>query len=148
MIKLEVSTVIKPSEDPEKVKSALRKIYDFKEFKEEGPDDEGTINISAEAYGIDALRYFFEQVRKQRIVQAIRNQMLSIMDINNNEVEFMINKQALTRGIFSFCSGSEESPLGPVYIRISAKDIEYVLNYLFPETEDGKVLEVDYLPRE
>ena len=47
---------------------------------------------------------------------------------------------------FHFCHSPEESPMGPVWIKIESDDITRVLEYLVPHTIKGKPQEVNYLP--
>ena len=148
MITLTVSTEVRPSEDPDVVHEALETLYPFPQFERREIDDLGTFSLTGVATGVEALQDLFQKVRQQRIVQTIRNQLLSIMDLNNNSVEFMINKQALTRGKISYCRTARESPLGPVYVKICGRDIEKIVDYLFPQTKNGKVLDVDYVPNQ
>src|SRR6056297_492794 len=148
MIELEVETEVRPTESEEKIREALETLYPFSRYTRTDPDYRNVYRIKAKGEGAETLKNLFEQVRRQRIVQTLRNQILSIMDLNNNEVEFMVNKQALTRGKISLCTMARESPLGPVHIRISGNDIEEIIDYLFPETKRGKVIEAGFIPKE
>ncbi|MHA1646867.1 MAG: RNA-binding domain-containing protein [Promethearchaeota archaeon] len=154
MITLKIRTIIYPSEDLKQIKRIFEYFYPFslstesEEIKISEPNDIHKSIASATINGLHALDFLFTQVRKQRIVEAVRKFVLERMDLNNNICKFLLHKQTLTKGSIVLCSEPEESPLGPVEIEISAENIEYVLNYLFPETEHGKVLEVSYIPEE
>ncbi len=148
MITLIVRTTLNPTGNIEIIEKALNLLYPFEDFEISEPNSRGQIYISAQATGPNALQFLFTQVRRQRIVQALHNYVIDIMNLDRNEATFMINKQALTQKYLSLCTEPEESPLGPIFITIKADNIDRVINYLFPETENGKVLEVNYKPAE
>jgi predicted RNA binding protein with dsRBD fold (UPF0201 family) len=148
MIELSVRATIHPTEDEDLVKKAFLNIFPFENFETTEINAKNEYQLKAHASGPEALQFFFIQVRQQRVVQAFHNHVSDLADLKQNEVTFMINKQFLTQKHVALCSEPQESPLGPVYITIRAANIMYVINYLFPETESGKVLEVHYKPHE
>jgi predicted RNA binding protein with dsRBD fold (UPF0201 family) len=148
MIVLTAQTEIFPSESPDKIKAALTHIADFTEFTESPPDADQVRLLTARATGVHSLQKLFKQVRKQRTVQATRNFVMNLVGNHAKSVRFMIHKQFLTMGRIAVCGLEEESPLGPVMLTIQADNLPRVLEYLFPPTEDGHVLEVDYIPDE
>ena len=48
---------------------------------------------------------------------------------------------------FHFCHSVEESPMGPVWIKIESDDILRLLDYLVPHTIKGQPQEVNYIPK-
>lgn len=141
VIELIVRTTVHPTEDEAIIQKAISHLYNFTEFHTTEKQEDGTYTLIAEATGPETLNFLFTQVRKQRIVQTIHDHVLNLADNLNNEVRFMINKQVLTQRYIALCDTREESPLGPIFITIRANNIIRLLNYLFPETEKGTVLE-------
>ncbi|UYP47958.1 hypothetical protein NEF87_004243 [Candidatus Lokiarchaeum ossiferum] len=148
MILVNISTQVFPTEDLEVIHKIFNYFSDFDELEETIPNEKGVIEVSAKMEGLSGLTFLYRQSRKQRIVQAIRNHVENLMDLHANTCVFMLNKQALTQGYIGICQTPSESPLGPIHVKISATNIERVINYLFPPTEKGHVLEVDYTPTE
>ena len=148
MIKLEIKTKIYPTEENEIIFKIFRNFYPFEKLEPSIPNEDGESELHAEITGINSLNFIFNRVRRQRIVETARNHAIDRMYTIDNTCSFMLNKQALTQGKIALCETASESPLGPVNIRISANNIERVINYLFPHTEKGKVLEVNYKPEE
>ena len=142
MIKLEVVTDIFPSEDEEIIKKALMNLFPFENF--ESKEVGNRRKIRGIATGPRSVEFIYRQVRRQRTVEAMRHRAFKCMDIEENSLELMINKQALTQSFVVICTTPAESPLGPVYLNLSASDIEALVEYLFPKTEKGKVLEARF----
>ena len=144
MIELHISTKLYPTEDREKIISLFNLFYDFSDKKMSEEDSEHVRIIEASAEGKESLNYLFQQIRRQRTVEAVRKQVLRRMDLNHQKVTFFIHKQALMNNKIVLCKNQDESPLGPIILTIKAKDIEFIINYLFPPTKDGRVLEATY----
>jgi len=143
MIELEVKIQEFPSENSEKIAELFSNIYPFAEITHTEKNPRGTITHTGTAQGLDSLRFFFEQARKQRTVEAIRQHILALLENEDNPqtVFFLIHKQALTQKKIVICKDPEESPLGPVIITLKSEELYVLINYLFPPTEKGKVIE-------
>ena len=144
MIELHLSTKLYPTEDRENIISLFNLFYDFSNVKINEENSEHVRIIEASAEGRKSLNYLFQQIRRQRTVEAVRKQVLRRMDLNHQKVTFYLHKQALMNNKIVLCKNQDESPLGPLILTIKAKDIEHIIEYLFPPTKDGKVLEVNY----
>lgn len=144
MIRLTVQTHIYPTEDRERISELIKMLYPFSQLYLSEPDERGIISLKGEAEGSSTLEFLFRQVRQQRTVEAVRRHVIHRIDLNHSQVTFLIHKQALMKHRVVLCQDPTESPLGPIRISIKSEKIEAVINYLFPPTEKGKVLEVDY----
>jgi predicted RNA binding protein with dsRBD fold (UPF0201 family) len=105
-------------------------------------DNETFLRVSAD--GRQALRKLFTRFREEYNVEAARK--LLFRHKRGNSTRAYFHKQGAFQGVLHFSMEAGESPLGPVKVEIVADDIERVLNWLVPRTEDGAVLEVDYQP--
>lgn len=148
MIELELKTKVFPTEDEEILRRSFNKIFPFEKIELSPPDKDGTAELVASAQGLDSIKFLFTQVRRQKTVQAVRDHTHNKMDFERNHCKFDINKQALVQGFIVLCTAGIDSPMGPVSVKISAQRILPVMEWLFPPTEEGKVLEVAYKPVE
>ncbi|GAF83110.1 unnamed protein product [marine sediment metagenome] len=144
MIHIYIKTEYNSTEDPKKLKTVLTNFSSIIEDKIELIETDSSRFFTAEASGIEILKNFFEGIRKQQIVQSARK-ILNI-ERDSEGVSFMLNKQALFVGKFHFSETPDESPMGPVHVRIESDNIDSLIEYLVPETRKGIPIEVDYLP--
>ncbi|MHA1110579.1 MAG: RNA-binding domain-containing protein [Promethearchaeota archaeon] len=145
MIKIELKVEVNPTEEPEKILEVLNNFADIEK-------ENITIDLISENHylyttaveGRKSLHYMFTGLRSQRIVESARKHLMGKM--RERTVSFLLNKQALFMKKFHFCHSPEESPMGPVWVKIESDDITRVLEYLVPHTIKGKPQEVHYLP--
>jgi uncharacterized protein len=147
MIQLTLTATIHPSED----EAILREI--FSKFGEGGEIEvvsslnspEKTLTMSL--MGLNSLFFLFNQVRKTRTVEAFRQHLLNQIEPGDTQTSFLVNKQVLTKDKVVLCRSSKESPLGPIRVTLQSNDILELINYLFPPTEKGKVIEANFTPQ-
>ncbi|MHA1340309.1 MAG: RNA-binding domain-containing protein [Promethearchaeota archaeon] len=139
-VKVYVELIFYPTENQNKLFNIIQNIIDVKEENIKIKKNGKFPKIYAVAEGKNGIEKLYEGFRKQKTVQSARSQLFN--RINGNSVEFMIHKQAAFMKKFHFCHSEDESPMGPVWIRIESNNIEKLLNYLVPETKQGKVLEM------
>ncbi len=132
-----------PTENIDKIKQICNLFTELDNFDDLIHEKNEYKEIRFIIEGIEGLKFLFSQVRKQKIVEAVRGHVYNFINVDMNRCSFILNKQALTMGKVGLCYNSDESPLGPVRITISANHIESVINYLFPPTENGQVLEAE-----
>ena len=144
MIKLQLQTDLHPTEDRAIIADLFNKFYTFSQIDLSEPNDRGVSVLSAQAEGPTALDFLFQQVRQQRTVEAVRRHVIHRMDLNHNSSTFFLHKQALAVNRIVLCHSADESPLGPIIVTISANDIQALIDYLFPPTKEGKVLEAEF----
>lgn len=92
-----------------------------------------------EAYdGPDSLKLLYEILRRQKILDSARSEMLRGLD--GDIISFRLNKQAALMGFVSF--PAKEEPLGSIHVKITGG--ERVVDWLAPKTENGiPVIEID-----
>ena len=130
-IEIFVSSSVRPTERVDRVVSAIENIFPGLVM------DIRTDRI--EAYdGPDSLRVMHELLRRQKILDAARSEMLR--GFVGDATSFRLNKQAALMGIVSF--PAEEEALGSLHIKITGG--ERVIDWLAPRTENGApILETD-----
>jgi len=148
VISLKIKMNLYPTEEKENLVILFNFFFPFETITTSEPDSSGVSEMSAEIQGINALNFIYKQVRKQRTVEALRHFILPRIIFNTNSCKFLIHKQALSMGKVVLCKTKAESPLGPVYLEYKANKIEDVIEYLFPPTERGRVIEANYTPED
>lgn len=143
-MRVRVKAPLFPTEEEEKVVSALKKLFPKMSFHVEGEgkfrEIVGTCDCS------ECLENLRMLLRKQRILDSARSYIYRGREAG--AVRFYLNKQAAYVGKVSFCSMEYgESPLGAITVTVDVGDeFEKFVNWLAPATVNGKpVNEVERL---
>lgn len=126
MLSVKIVCPVFPSEDPDKVKSAIEKIFPDAEFGETEDGYECTA---------PTLDNFSRLIRKQKILDATRSQMMRGLR-RTGKVTLNLNKQVAFMGKISFCEG--RIILGTIKVIIESDDLEGLIDRIAPETVDGE----------
>ena len=137
MVYIRIEAEVRPTEDIEKVFKALKNIFAFKNFKVEELGNERKLIIIEES-SIDVLSKMYDGLRRQRILDTSRNILLK--NLRGDTIEIRLHKQAAYQGIISFVDSDAESPLGSIFVIISSKNINALIDWLVPKTTHGKPL--------
>ncbi|MBO8182523.1 MAG: flagellar hook-basal body complex protein FliE [Archaeoglobus sp.] len=131
LVEVEIRTKIYPTEDEEKVMQAVKNFFPDAEFKI--VEKNGEKELIAKAKDIS---YFRDLLRKQRILDTARQEMLK--NVFGNEITIFLNKQTATVSRVNFSDGDVVlSPLA-VTFRLYGIDAQRFIDYLAPPTKDGK----------
>lgn len=123
---LKVEAEVYPTEDPEKVLEAVRKIFPRIDLRVRWTDSSALVEGSGE--GLEALENLKRLLRERRIRAAARRILKSL--IKENILVFYLNKQAAYVGKASFTEPFVESPLPPIRVEVRADDLEEVVEWL------------------
>ncbi len=126
MAKVSVSCPVYPSEDPEKVRAALLKIFPTGEFVLDGG------RMSGEA----DLDNFAQLIRRQRILDTTRAQMKKGMGRSSTKTRFSLNKQVATVGKVSFVD--YRIALGTIDVTVEDEELDALIDRVAPVTVDGE----------
>jgi len=132
MITVEVSAHVNPTEDRDRVQSAIEGIFPGLEY--ELQEREGFAARLVGSGGRDSLELLHELLRSRKILDTGRRNM----HIDGGTVTFILNKQAATVGKVSFPPGDEL--LGSIWVEVGMQDAdeaERVVDWLAPPTENG-----------
>lgn len=125
-IRIHVLAPIRPTEDPEKVRAAIEKL--FPGAKIEVHEDRAT----ATAPDMERVR---ELIRSTRIPDTARGVMLAGLSMDGTASRFLLGKQAAAAGRVHF--GALRSPLGDLEVSIfgdGEHEVERFLYRLAPDT--------------
>jgi predicted RNA binding protein with dsRBD fold (UPF0201 family) len=133
---IEVKVVVKPTEDENKVKTALENVFDYEKLEYKYNDETYLVATSTK---IESLKKLSEKVKKERKELSVRS--LLLRSIENNQIKFKLNKQAAYMKKLSFSTVEEETPLGAIEFRIFAENLKDVIDYIapLPKTQTSKV---------
>ncbi len=113
---------INPSEDPKKVEQAITNVLvdvDVKINKE---------TLRATSTNLESLEKIYEAIHSHQSKNAYRRQLKQ--NLRDDSSWFYLNKQAAFVNTIALCSESEESPLGPIKIVLSSKNIDMIIEWL------------------
>jgi len=123
--KIDVYCTINPSEDQTKVEQTISNIL---------PDIEIQINddsLKATSQNLETLSNIFGVIRSHKIQRVYRRFLNN--NLRNDSTWFYLNKQAAYSNTISLCDEAEESPLGPIKIVLTSKNIEDIIDWLVSE---------------
>lgn len=123
-VRLGLRASISPSEEPTKVARALANIAGEGHGSAEvtGPDAELVTELPG------ALAHVRDQLRDRHVRAAARRQML--LNVEGTSTFVMLNRQAAAAGVVALCGSPEESPLGPIYMRIESERLDAAIDWL------------------
>ena len=125
MPSVEIFCPVFPSEDPEKVKTAILKVFPNAELEETDNEIKGRT---------DNLDRFSKQIRKQKILDTTRSVM--IHGKRGDRTRFFLNKQVAFVGKISFCE--EKTILGTIKVVVTDEEMDDLIDRVAPITVDGE----------
>ncbi|MEM0329901.1 MAG: AAA family ATPase [Archaeoglobaceae archaeon] len=134
-VEVEIETEIHPTEEDEKVVNAIKKLFPDAKIRIEN----GKLFAIARDLG-----RFRDLLRRQKILDTARAELLK--NRSGNRVVIYLNKQTATVSKINFCE--ENAVLSPIRVtfRLIGTSFQRFLDYLAPETKDGKpVKEIEEL---
>ena len=123
--KIDVYCTINPAEDQTKVEQAISNIL---------PDIEIQINddsLKATSQNLETLSNIFEVIHSHKIQRIYRRFLNN--NLRDDSTWFYLNKQAAFSNTIALCDEAEESPLGPIKIVLTSKNIEDIIDWLVSE---------------
>jgi predicted RNA binding protein with dsRBD fold (UPF0201 family) len=119
-----IRTALRPTEDPEKVRTAILNIFPQSEITAE----EG--EIVAKTGSLDRFKTL---IRNQQILDSVRHKLLDGMASGSTSIS--LNKQAAFVKRVSLSEG--RAALGNIEVTIESEDIERLIDEVAPRTVDG-----------
>ncbi|MEM2888802.1 MAG: RNA-binding domain-containing protein [Candidatus Bathyarchaeia archaeon] len=129
-VKLNIEVEVNTTEDSNKVRVAVQKIFGNLDLVEVKNGDQSRLVSNAE--GLEALEAFHELLRKERILDAARKMLFN--GLKGKTITFFLNKQAAYVGHISFSQPVGESPLGPIRVEVQCDNPKGLIDWLTPKT--------------
>ena len=126
LLDLKVEAAVNPSEDQHKVIDAIGNVIPH--FLLEASHKS---RIVGKATGSESLATIFEQVRSRAAMGVLRRILLD--NRVGDSTWFLLNKQAASVGIAVFIEDDQESPLGPIRVRIRCEELDRLIDWLVPK---------------
>ena len=130
MVQVRIWATVGPTEKAEKVMKACGMFFPDLVMELEGGRVEGR------GKSRDDLEVLRQKIWARKILDTARNIMLSRID--GNRTELPIHRQAAFAGRLAVLSRETESPLGAVHIEIQSGKLEELIDWLAPETIEGR----------
>ncbi len=138
MIEVEVSAIINPTEDTERVALAILNMFKGLETDL----DESMAKPRVFGHGdLESLFTMHGLLRQERLLDTAHTQLNKGHSIDGLSTNFMLNKQVATVNRLNF--PAIEEPLGSIYVTINAssgEELDRVIDWLAPQTENGEPL--------
>jgi len=129
-IDIRVEADVNPTEDPDKVKTAVENVFGNLEFELKLQDRLKL--LVAKSKGLSELAKFGDLLRRERIRDAARRVLLD--GVHGKGLTFYLNKQVAYVGHVSFSNPTGESPLGPIKVQIRCDNPTELIDWLAPKT--------------
>ena len=110
---IEAKCEVNPSEDVSKVQQAVSNVILDAEFNSQA----GTIKAASK--NLESLSKIYQVIRNKKTQRAFRRQIRRNLDEDSSW--FYLNKQAAFVNVIALCEESDESPLGPIKVKIKSK---------------------------
>ena len=119
---IQIFCTINPSEDPDKIKTAVNNIFPEIEL------DVSETEISGKTNNFSTLSHISKSIHEKNIKSTYQR----ILKRNNDgdSTWFYLNKQAAFVNTVALCSEANESSLGPIKIVLRSNNIEQVLSLI------------------
>lgn len=118
-------TPLNPSEDLEKVSTAVSNVID------DCIIDSKHGKVIGRSIGSEALNTIYKHVRSKAALGVLRKALLA--NRMGDATWFLLNKQAATAGTVALVENKKESPLGAIKVTIESDELDRVIEWLAPK---------------
>lgn len=129
------------TEDKEKIEKCVENLLGQQVNLVEKEKD-GIKILMAEYVPMHTLSNFFQHIREAAISDSVRK--CAYIDYTENRVIFYFHKQALYIGKLAVITQDTSSPLGNLELQLEYFEPEEILDWIAPQTTDGKEIRKRY----
>jgi len=124
-----------PTENKDKVIECVQNLIgETPDFQEESMEDYKLLVTND--INVRLIENFFNFIRNAEILDSVRR--CSSIDYSESSLIFSFHKQALYIGKIAVITSDTSSPLGNVELWIKGRDPEKILDWIAPQTEEGR----------
>ncbi len=127
--KITATAPVYPSEDPDKVEQSVSNILPGAKITRQDSSIKASSNIIE---SLDKLRQTIQSRQSQRIYQRHLEK-----NLDRDTTWLYLNKQAAMVDVLTLCDEPSESPLGPIELVISSRNIDQIIPWLASGDEYG-----------
>ena len=120
--KIEMFSNVNPSEDEEKVRISILNIFPYSNFTSKKS------SLKAESTDISSLEKIYEAIHSKQSQKAYKRNLEN--NLEDNSTWFYLNKQAAFVNKIVICDELDESPLGPIRVVLTSKQIDRLIEWL------------------
>lgn len=120
--KIEIFSTVNPSENPQKIKTAILNILPESDIFIEN------FSIKAETNNFQSLEKIYESIHSAKSQRVLQRQLEKHLKIDSTW--FYLNKQAAYVEKTVLCEETDESPLGPLKVVLTSANMDRVIDTL------------------
>ena len=120
--KIEMFSNVNPSEDEEKIRISILNIFPYSKFTFKKPP------LKAESTDISSLEKIYEAIHSKQSQKTYKRNLEN--NLESNSTWFYLNKQAAFVNKIVICDELDESPLGPIRVVLTSKQIDRLIEWL------------------
>lgn len=120
--KIEILSLINPTEDPKKIETAILNVFPNAKLKIDN------ISIVSNSKDLHLLEKIYNVIHSNQSQKIYQRQLEK--NLENDSTWFYINKQAAFVGTVALCEEAEESPLGPIKVILTSPNIDRIIAWL------------------
>lgn len=120
--KIEILSLINPSEDPKKVETAILNLFPNVKIKN------NDFSITSNSKDLHLLEKIYDAIHCNRSQKIYQRQLEK--NLEKDSTWFYLNKQAAFIGTIALCEEADESPLGPIKVIMTSSNIDKIIDWL------------------
>jgi predicted RNA binding protein with dsRBD fold (UPF0201 family) len=120
--KIEILSLINPSEDPKKIETAILNVFPNAKIKIDN------FSVTSNSKDLHLLEKIYDVIHSSQSQKIYQRQLEK--NLAHNSTWFYLNKQAAFVGTITLCEEAEESPLGPIKVILTSPNIDRIIDWL------------------
>lgn len=120
--KIEMTSLVNPSEDIDKIKQAISNIFPFSNFYEKES------LVIFQSNNLNSLEKIHEVIHSKQSQKTYKRNLEN--NLEGNRTWFFLNKQAAFVNKIAICENEDESPLGPIKVILTSTYIDRIIDWL------------------
>ena len=126
--KIEMTSVVNPSEDIDKIKQAITNIFPFSNFNEKE-----SLAVF-QSNNLHSLEKIYEAIHSKQSQKTYKRNLEN--NLEGNKTWFYLNKQAAFVNKIAICENEDESPLGPIKLILISSQINRIIDWLVLDNKE------------